>query len=110
MEPYGQSLHDFLSGDISAKVVVHRMMDTRVICLQVFSSENSDISPLEQTAINLCRDVLDVGAGAGCHSLALQELIESWQSMFLHRLLRSWQNEESRMSSTSCFRISSRTV
>jgi methylase of polypeptide subunit release factors len=76
MEPYGQSLHDFLSGDISAKVVVHRDDGyTGDMPASVFFRKPADLSPLEQTAINLCRgDVLDVGAGAGCHSLALQEL------------------------------------
>lgn len=75
MELYGQCLHDFFSGDISAKVIVHRDDSYRGDMLaRVFFRKPADFSPLEQTAMKLCRgDVLDVGAGAGCHSLALQE-------------------------------------
>ena len=75
MELYGQSLLDFFNGDISAKVVVRRddefMGD---LPASVFFRKPSDFSSLEQTAMTLCRGyVLDVGAGAGCHSLALQD-------------------------------------
>jgi 2-polyprenyl-3-methyl-5-hydroxy-6-metoxy-1,4-benzoquinol methylase len=75
MEPYGQSLLDFFNGDISAKVVVHRddgFADD--LPASVFFRKPSDFSPLEQTAMTLCRGyVLDIGAGTGCHSLALQD-------------------------------------
>jgi len=75
MELYGQSLLDFFNGDISAEVVVRRddefMGD---LPASVFFRKPSDFSSLEQTAMTLCRGyVLDVGAGAGCHSLALQD-------------------------------------
>ena len=75
MEPYGQSLLDFFNGDISAEVVVHRDDGfTGDLPASVFFRKPSDFSPLEQTAMTLCRGyVLDVGAGAGCHSLALQD-------------------------------------
>ncbi len=74
MEPYGQSLLDFYNGDSSAKVVVHRDDGfTDDLPATVFFRKPSDFSPLERTAMELCRGyVLDVGAGAGCHSLALQ--------------------------------------
>jgi 2-polyprenyl-3-methyl-5-hydroxy-6-metoxy-1,4-benzoquinol methylase len=75
MELYGRSLHDFLSVDISDKVVVRRDNGyAGDMPPSVFFRKPSDFSPLEQTAMMLCRgDVLDVGAGAGFHSLALQE-------------------------------------
>jgi SAM-dependent methyltransferase len=75
MEPYGQSLLDFFNGDISAKFVVHRDDGlTSDLPASVFFRKPSDFSPLEQMAMKLCRGyVLDVGAGAGCHSLALQD-------------------------------------
>lgn len=74
MEPYGLALLDFFHGDTSAKVVIHRD-DGRAedLPLDVFFREPSNFSSLERAAIDLCRGhVLDVGAGAGCHSLVLQ--------------------------------------
>ena len=75
MEPYGQSLLDFFNGELSAKVVVHRDDGfTDDLPASVFFRKPSDFSPLEQTAMTLCRGyVLDIGAGTGCHSLALQD-------------------------------------
>ena len=75
MEPYGQSLLDFFNGDISTKVVVHRDDGlAEDLPASVFFRKPSDFSPLEQTAMTLCRGyVLDIGAGTGRHSLALQD-------------------------------------
>lgn len=75
MELYGQSLLDFFNGDISAKAVFHRDDGlTDDLPTNVFFRKPSDFSSLEQTAMTLCRGyVLDIGAGTGCHSLALQE-------------------------------------
>ena len=75
MDPYGQSLRDFQSGDISAKFIVHRDDGySGEIPTGVFFRISLDFSLLEQIAMNLCRGyVLDIGAGAGCHSLALQD-------------------------------------
>lgn len=75
MELYGQSLLDFFNGDISAEVLVRRDDGfTGDLPASVFFRQPSDFSSLEQTAVTLCRGyVLDVGAGAGCHSLALQD-------------------------------------
>ena len=75
MDPYGQSLHDFLNGDISAKVVVHRDDGySDEMPVGVFFRTPIEFSPLEQKAMELCKGyVLDIGAGAGCHSLALQD-------------------------------------
>jgi SAM-dependent methyltransferase len=75
MDPYGEALLDFYKGDLSAKVVVHRDDGwAEPLPVSVFFRTPPEFSPLEQTASNLCRGyVLDVGAGTGCHSLALQE-------------------------------------
>jgi len=75
MEPYGKSLLDFSNGDSSAKVAEHRDDGLRGdLPASVFFGKPSEFSPLEQMPMKLCRGyVLDVGAGAGCHSLALQD-------------------------------------
>ena len=75
MEPYGRSLLDFFHDDTPSKVAVHRD-DGHADNLPaaVFFREPSGFSLLEQRAMTLCRGhVLDIGAGTGCHSLALQE-------------------------------------
>ncbi len=75
MDLYGRSLHDFFMGESSAKVIVHREDGyTSDLPISAFFREPVDFSFLEQTALDLCRgEVLDIGAGAGCHSLVLQE-------------------------------------
>jgi SAM-dependent methyltransferase len=74
MEPFGLALMDFFHGDTSAKAVSHRDDgQTEDLPLDVFFREPSAFSALERAAIDCCRGhVLDVGAGAGCHSLVLQ--------------------------------------
>ena len=74
MNPFGQSLRDFYNGDRRAACVVRRE-DGYVGDLPAapFFREASEFSTIERTAIDLCRGrVLDIGAGVGCHSLALQ--------------------------------------
>ena len=75
MGPYGQALLDYFRGARSATIVVHRE-DGHADNLPagVFFREPAGFSPIEQAALDLCRgSVLDIGAGTGCHTLALQE-------------------------------------
>jgi len=73
--PHGRALLDFHNGDSSAEVVVHGDDgETEVVPIRVFFRGPSEFSALEEAALDLCRGrVLDAGAGAGCHSLVLQE-------------------------------------
>jgi len=73
--PHGRALLDYYRGDISAEVVVHGDDgDTEVVPIRVFFRGPSEFSALEEAALDLCRGrVLDAGAGAGCHTLVLQE-------------------------------------
>lgn len=73
--PHGLALLDFFKGKASAAVVVHDADgDTEVVPAGVFFREPEEFSALEEAALDLCRGrVLDVGAGAGCHSLVLQQ-------------------------------------
>jgi len=75
MDPYGQSLRDFQSGDTSVKFIVRRDDGySGEMPTSVFFRKPMDFSLLEQKAMDICRGyVLDIGAGAGCHSLALQD-------------------------------------
>jgi SAM-dependent methyltransferase len=73
--PHGRALLDYSDGDTAAEVVVHGDDgETEVVPIRVFFRGPSEFSALEEAAIDLCRGrVLDAGAGAGCHSLILQE-------------------------------------
>jgi SAM-dependent methyltransferase len=75
MELYGLALLDFFKGDTSAKVVIHRDDGLKSdLPISIFFRTPSTFYPGEQSALDLCRGyVLDVGAGAGCDSLVLQE-------------------------------------
>ncbi|MFL6209629.1 MAG: class I SAM-dependent methyltransferase [Pyrinomonadaceae bacterium] len=71
--PHGQSLLDYQHGDTDAFTTVHSAggLTTDVPVGLFFRAP--DMFPLEQKALELCRGrVLDIGAGAGSHALALQ--------------------------------------
>lgn len=74
MNPYGLAMLDFFNGDTSAKIIIHRDDGFKEELLaSKFFRDPSKFSPIEQAAIKLCRgSVLDAGAGAGPHSIVLQ--------------------------------------
>ncbi|MDD9302361.1 MAG: methyltransferase domain-containing protein [Desulfobacter sp.] len=72
-DPLGAMLKDYYNGDKTAYVRVESpVLDmSKMRGKTMFRDEFSDI---EQTALGVCRGrILDVGAGSGCHSLALQK-------------------------------------
>ena len=73
--PHGVSLLDYLNGDASTTIAVYgELVPRREVPVGLFFREPADFPDIEKKAIELCRGrVLDIGAGAGCHSLALQE-------------------------------------
>ena len=75
MELYGVALHNFWQNTNDDKLIATRDDGQSVeIPLDTFFQDESDFSPRERTALGLCHGrVLDVGAGAGRHSLVLQE-------------------------------------
>lgn len=74
IEPYRRALVDYINGDTMAKLIIYRddgYSDDH--CLQLYFQNIDRFSPLDKTAVDLCRGyILDVGAGAGRHSLALK--------------------------------------
>lgn len=74
-KPYGLALLDCFNGDTSAKVMICRDDGAkREHLLREYFRQASDFLPMEKTALHLCRGrILDVGAGAGPHSLVLQD-------------------------------------
>jgi SAM-dependent methyltransferase len=72
-EPHGQSLLDYLNGDTGAVITIHSAGGhTTDVPVSIFFRA-PDMFPLEARALELCRGrVLDFGAGAGIHTLALE--------------------------------------
>jgi SAM-dependent methyltransferase len=67
MEAYHRGEHD-------AVMVVYDDFERDEVPVSYFFRGPDQFPPLEQLALDLCRGrVLDVGAGSGCHSLALQD-------------------------------------
>jgi SAM-dependent methyltransferase len=73
--PHGLALWSYFLGDVAARVIVRdEAGEGETVPVQVFFRNPASFSALEEAALELCRGrVLDVGAGAGCHSLVLQE-------------------------------------
>lgn len=74
-DPMGAAIHDYFRQGKSAqlKVLSSLFDDDEMPVAHLFRSYH-EMPPLEQRALNEARGkVLDVGAGAGCHALALQE-------------------------------------
>jgi len=75
-DPLGKVLLDYYNGDHSAKVTVKSSMfsDDEITGKYLFRSLQ-EMPHIERRALELCHgSILDVGAGSGCHSLALQRL------------------------------------
>ena len=71
----GQAIWDFAHKGKAGDLIVKSTMfdDDKMSVKNLFRTE-LEMPPLERLALDLCQGrVLDVGAGAGCHTLALQE-------------------------------------
>lgn len=74
-DPFGAAMWAYLKGNFSAavKVVSDIAVDDEIPVRYLFRS-HAFMPELEQIALDLCQGrVLDIGAGAGSHSLALQQ-------------------------------------
>jgi SAM-dependent methyltransferase len=74
-EPHARALLAFEQGDTDASIlVVDDLGDSDSLPASWFFRDEHDLPPLERRALDFCRGrVLDLGAGAGCHTLALQK-------------------------------------
>ena len=75
LDPMGQAIWDYAStGHAGTLRVLSSTFDDDEIPVPTLFRTELQMPALERMALNLCRGhVLDVGAGAGCHSLALQD-------------------------------------
>ena len=74
-DPMGAAIWDYFHSGEAERLVVQSSMfeDDELPAACLFRAEE-EMPAWERTALRLCRGrVLDIGAGAGCHSLVLQE-------------------------------------
>jgi SAM-dependent methyltransferase len=73
-KPHADAMRAYHRGDHAARIVVYDDYERDEVPISYFFRSPTDFPRLEQLALDLCRGrVLDVGAGSGCHALALQE-------------------------------------
>ena len=74
-EPHARALLAYESGHLGSEILVlDDLGDTDRLPASWFFRDPESLPAIERRALELCRgSVLDVGAGAGCHALALQE-------------------------------------
>jgi SAM-dependent methyltransferase len=75
VDPYSAALLDYQSGNTSAHVLIQREDGQRgALPASLYFRRPEEFLPFERLALDLCDGhVLDVGAGAGAHTLALQD-------------------------------------
>lgn len=75
-DPMGAAIYDYYKTGQAGTLVVHSsMFEDDEIPVEGLFRELEDMPPLEQRALEVAQGrILDVGAGAGCHSLALQKM------------------------------------
>lgn len=71
---HGYAIRDYFEGDEKAEIIIHSSEgDYENIEVSLFFREFPCIPLIEKAALDLCYgDVIDIGAGTGCHALELQ--------------------------------------
>lgn len=74
MEPLGLALADYFQGNTSATLIIRRDDGVQTpLPVRHFFRDPDEFSDADSAALGLCKGwVLDVGAGSGLHSLALE--------------------------------------
>ncbi|MGL5272272.1 MAG: class I SAM-dependent methyltransferase, partial [Phocaeicola sp.] len=75
-DPMGAAISDFYKNKQADKLrVFSSQFDEDEIPVEQLFRTYKEMSPLEKKALQLAKGtILDIGAGSGCHSLALQEM------------------------------------
>lgn len=76
-DPMGAAIFDYhKNGPVCGKLIVHSsMLDDDEIPVDALFRSFEQMPALEQTALRMAQGkIMDVGAGSGCHSLALQSM------------------------------------
>ena len=84
----GQAIHDYHKNGVAGRLrVFSPQFDEDEIPVSTLFRSFADMPPIEQEALTMAQgSILDVGAGAGCHSLALQNMGKEVKAIDLSRL------------------------
>jgi SAM-dependent methyltransferase len=73
-KPHEAAMRSYHRGNLDAVIVVYDDFERDEVPIAYFFRNPDEFPSVELMALDLCRGrVLDVGAGSGCHALALQE-------------------------------------
>lgn len=74
-QPLGEALLDYQNGSVQAHVTIRSSIEyDRLVPVSAFYRQGNDFPKLEKQALQKCKGkVLDIGAGAGSHTLFLQK-------------------------------------
>lgn len=94
-DPMGSAINDYFINGKAQPIVVHSsMFEDDEISVDGLFREFDDMPQLERMALEMAQGViLDVGAGAGCHSLALKQMGKSVTSIDISPLSVSVMNQ-----------------
>lgn len=75
MDPFEHALRDFFDNQYQESLLLHNSYgEPEEMPVEIFFRDPSEMPEIELYALSLCKGkVLDIGAGAGCHSLFLQD-------------------------------------
>ena len=78
-DPMGQAIYEYHKTGKAEDVIVHSsMFDDDIIPVETLFRNFDQMPDLEKAALEMASgDILDIGAGSGCHALALKELGKS---------------------------------
>ena len=75
-DPMGQAIYEYHKTGKAEDVIVHSsMFDDDIIPVETLFRNFDQMPDLEKAALEMASgDILDIGAGSGCHSLALKSM------------------------------------
>lgn len=74
-DPFGHAIHDFIAGNETPDIIVRsELCEDDIMPVNLLFRSYDEMPEPEKIALSRCKGkILDVGAGAGCHSLWLKE-------------------------------------
>ena len=72
-DPFEQACWDYYLGDKDATIkIISNKAEDEIVPVKYFFRELNEMPEIEKIALDLCQgEILDIGAGSGCHSLDL---------------------------------------